>query len=61
MAEGSAAFHTFIRRSVAMFYAAVVLPGAVSLSHLRVDLLPDVAVPAVTVRTTLPDVAPRGV
>lgn len=52
-----------IKRPVAivMFYLGVLLLGAVSLSKLSVDLLPDLSYPKLTIRTTIPDAVPEEV
>ncbi|MDX1403339.1 MAG: efflux RND transporter permease subunit [Woeseiaceae bacterium] len=46
------------RVTIAMFTVAIVLFGMVSLSRLKVNLLPDVSYPTVTVRTELTGAAP---
>ena len=46
------------RITVLMFALTVVLFGTVSLSRLKVNLLPDLSYPTITVRTTLPGSAP---
>jgi len=47
--------------TVAMATLAVVLFGAVALSRLGVELLPNISYPSLTVRTDLPDAAPGDV
>ncbi len=47
--------------TVAMATVAVVLFGAVALTRLGVDLLPNISYPSLTVRTDLPDAAPGDV
>ncbi len=51
-------FATRRRVTVAMFTLAVLLFGFVSLSRLKVNLLPDLSYPTLTVRTELPGGAP---
>lgn len=46
------------RVTIAMFTVAVVLFGFVSLARLKVNLLPDLSYPTLTVRTELPGTAP---
>ncbi|CAN5322157.1 efflux RND transporter permease subunit [soil metagenome] len=46
------------RVTVFMFALAIVLFGSVSLARLKVNLLPDLSYPTVTVRTELPGAAP---
>jgi HAE1 family hydrophobic/amphiphilic exporter-1 len=46
------------RVSVVMFTVAIVLFGMVSLSRLKVNLLPDISYPTITVRTELAGAAP---
>ncbi|NND44192.1 MAG: efflux RND transporter permease subunit, partial [Xanthomonadales bacterium] len=46
------------RISVLMFTLAIALFGLVSLSRLKVNLLPDLSYPTVTIRTELPGAAP---
>lgn len=46
------------RVTIAMFTVAIVLFGFVSLSRLKVNLLPDLSYPTLTVRTELPGTAP---
>ena len=52
-----------IRRpvAVAMFFVAVVMLGALSITRLPIDLLPDIAYPKLVVYTSYPDVAPTEV
>ena len=52
-----------IKRPVAvvMFYLGILLLGAVSLSKLSVDLLPDLSYPKLTIRTNYPDAVPEEV
>jgi HAE1 family hydrophobic/amphiphilic exporter-1 len=52
-----------IRRPVAvtMFVISLAVFGAVSFSKLRVDLLPEISYPTLTVRTTWPGAAPEDV
>jgi HAE1 family hydrophobic/amphiphilic exporter-1 len=52
-----------IRRpvAVAMFFAAVVMLGVLSITRLPIDLLPDIAYPRLVVYTGYPDVAPAEV
>jgi len=47
--------------TVAMATLAVVMFGAVALSRLGVELLPNISYPSLTVRTDLPDAAPGDV
>ena len=49
-----------VRRPVttAMLTIALLLFGLVAASRMPVDLLPDLAYPSITVRTTYPDAAP---
>lgn len=58
MIRGLALFSVRRRVTILMIAAAVVAFGAVSLSRLPVDLLPDIAYPSLTVRTEFPDTAP---
>lgn len=51
-------FATRRRVTVLMFTVAVLLFGFVSLSRLKVNLLPDLSYPTITVRTELPGAAP---
>jgi hydrophobic/amphiphilic exporter-1 (mainly G- bacteria), HAE1 family len=46
------------RVTIAMFTIAIVLFGMVSLARLKVNLLPDLSYPTLTVRTELPGTAP---
>ncbi len=46
------------RVTVLMIVLAVIAFGAVSLSRLSVDLLPDISYPSLTIRTEFPDTAP---
>ena len=46
------------RVTIVMFTVAIVLFGMVSLSRLKVNLLPDISYPTVTVRTELTGAAP---
>lgn len=46
------------RVTIAMFTVAVILFGMVSLSRLKINLLPDLAYPTLTVRTEYPGAAP---
>ena len=46
------------RVTIAMATVAVTLFGAVSLSRLKVNLLPDLSYPTLTIRTELPGAAP---
>ncbi len=46
------------RITVIMFTLAILLFGAVSLSRLKVNLLPDLSYPTITIRTALPGSAP---
>ena len=46
------------RVTIVMFTVAVILFGMVSLSRLKVNLLPDISYPTVTVRTELTGAAP---
>jgi hydrophobic/amphiphilic exporter-1 (mainly G- bacteria), HAE1 family len=46
------------RVTIAMFTVAIVLFGFVSLARLKVNLLPDLSYPTLTVRTELPGTAP---
>jgi HAE1 family hydrophobic/amphiphilic exporter-1 len=54
---------TVIRRPVAvtMFVISLAVFGAVSFSKLKVDLLPEISYPTLTVRTTWPGAAPEDV
>ena len=49
-----------IQRPVTMFMIStvIVLLGAISLTRLPVDLLPDISVPTITVRVAYNDVGP---
>ena len=47
--------------AVIMFYLGILLLGAVSLSKLSVDLLPDLSYPKLTIRTTYTDAVPEEV
>ena len=47
--------------AVIMFYLGILLLGAVSLSKLPVDLLPDLSYPKLTIKTTYPDAVPEEV
>ena len=49
------------RVTIVMFTVAIVLFGMVSLSRLKVNLLPDISYPTVTVRTELTGAAPADV
>ena len=49
------------RVTIVMFTVAVILFGMVSLSRLKVNLLPDIAYPTVTVRTELTGAAPADI
>ena len=49
------------RVTIVMFTVAVVLFGIVSLSRLKVNLLPDISYPTVTVRTELTGAAPADI
>jgi len=51
-------FATRRRVTVLMFTVAIVLFGLVSLSRLKLNLLPDLSYPTLTVRTDLPGAAP---
>ena len=46
------------RVTIVMFMVAIVLFGMVSLSRLKLNLLPDISYPTVTVRTELTGAAP---
>ena len=46
------------RVTIVMFTVAIVLFGMVSLSRLKVNLLPDISYPTITVRTELTGAAP---
>ena len=46
------------RVTIAMATVAITLLGAISLSRLKVNLLPDLSYPTVTIRTELPGAAP---
>ncbi len=48
------------RVTILMFTLAITLFGLVSLSRLKVNLLPDLAYPTITVRTELTGTAPGG-
>ena len=52
-----------VRRPVAIFVTtiALVVFGALSVSNLRVELLPDLSYPTLTVQTVYPDAAPTSV
>ncbi len=58
MIRGLALFSVRRRVTILMIAAAFLAFGAVSLSRLPVDLLPDIAYPSLTVRTEFPDTAP---
>ena len=58
MIRGLALFSVRRRVTILMVAAAIVAFGAVSLTRLPVDLLPDIAYPSLTVRTEFPDTAP---
>ena len=47
--------------AIAMLFLAIVLLGAISLSRLPIDLLPDISYPRLVVYTSYPDVAPAEV
>ncbi|MGH8204399.1 MAG: efflux RND transporter permease subunit, partial [Steroidobacteraceae bacterium] len=51
-------FATRRRVTILMVTVAVVLFGFVSLSRLKLNLLPDLSYPTLTVRTDLPGAAP---
>src|ERR1041384_3196429 len=46
------------RVTIAMATVAITLLGAISLSRLKVNLLPDLSYPTLTIRTELPGAAP---
>ena len=46
------------RVTIAMATVAITLLGMISLSRLKVNLLPDLSYPTVTIRTELPGAAP---
>ncbi|MEW6072712.1 MAG: efflux RND transporter permease subunit, partial [Planctomycetota bacterium] len=60
-ARGALAFVTRRPVAISMFFIAMAVFGAVSFSKLKVDLLPEINYPTLTVRTTWPGAAPEDV
>ena len=47
--------------STTMFFMAIVLTGAISLSRLEINLLPEIEFPRITIVTIFPDTSPEEV